>query len=457
MRVLLVSANRLKAPYPVYPLGLDCVAASVCDRHQLRILDLLAEGEEMLEQVVAEFAPDAVGISLRNIDNTDATRPISFVEEYRALVARIRKATSAPVILGGCGFTIFAKPLMRLLQADYGIVGEGEPFVDLLHQLEQGLAPAGIPGLLARGSDGAPLPEPWASSPQQTGDVESKFSTMTGVVDTAFYLANGGMLGFQTKRGCPYRCSYCTYPQVEGSRLKLFPPEEVARTARSLEKAGARYLFATDATFNCSIEHNLAVADALRVVGLSIPWGAFFAPIRTTAEYYARLAASGLTHVEFGTESLSGPVLRSYCKPFCVDDVFREHEKALSAGLHVAHYFMLGGPDETPVTLEETLSNVRRLARTVSFFFCGVRIYPGTALQRRAVAEGQLDEADELLRPTYYRSPALAGIDVEQVVRRFADGRANWIIGAGGEQTMRMLERMYARGYAGPLWEKLVR
>jgi len=265
------------------------------------------------------------------------------------------------------------------------------------------------------------------------------------------------MLSFQTKRGCPYRCSYCTYPGIEGHDLRLFEPEDVARTARSLEKAGARYLFATDSTFNCSIQHNLAVADALRVASLSIPWGAFFAPVRTPAEYYVRLASSGLTHVEFGTESLSDPVLHSYRKPFCVDDVFREHDKALSAGLNVAHYFMLGGPGETPATLAETLSNVHRLRKTVSFFFCGVRVYPGTTVHSRAIEDGQVHEEDDLLQPVYYHSPALAGVDVEQAVRHSGDGRANWVVGAGREQTMKLLERMYARGHTGPLWEKLVR
>ncbi len=534
MRVLLISANRLKAPYPVFPLGLDVVAAAIAPRHELRIIDLLAEADSFpLEQAVTDFQPQAVGISLRNIDNTDVTRPLSFVEQYGKLVLRIRSATQAPIILGGSGFTIFADSLLRVLGADYGIAGRGDALAQLLDCIEQEVEPAGIPGLVVQGSGGAPPSEPWSSSPgprlgeacagtdvgalladpppagqeaneepgeaqpaptrrrtaeyfavpgpgsaqpsanaPDAGSLQTKHGSDPGgarqpapppsaasvrLVDTAFYIANGGMLNFQTKRGCPYRCSYCTYPRIEGHELSHIEPEEVARTARALERAGARYLFATDSTFNCSIPHNLAVADALRVAGLSIPWGAFFAPVRTPAEYYLRLAAAGLTHVEFGTESLSDVMLRSYRKPFCLDDVFREHDKALAAGLNVAHYFMLGGPGETPATLDETLANVYRLPKTVSFFFCGVRIYPGTMVHLRAVEEGLVAEHDDLLAPVYYSSPALRGVDIEARVQEASQGRVNWVIGSGGERTMKLLERMYARGHVGPLWEKLVR
>jgi len=54
-------------------------------------------------------------------------------------------------------------------------------------------------------------------------------------------------------------------------------------------------------------------------------------------------------HVEFGTETLSNQVLESYGKPFQIDDVFSSHREALAAGLHVAHYLMLGGPEKIKI------------------------------------------------------------------------------------------------------------
>jgi hypothetical protein len=42
MKILLISANTLRAPYPVYPIGLDHVAASIDHRHRIRVADLNA-------------------------------------------------------------------------------------------------------------------------------------------------------------------------------------------------------------------------------------------------------------------------------------------------------------------------------------------------------------------------------------------------------------------------------
>jgi hypothetical protein len=42
-------------------------------------------------------------------------------------------------------------------------------------------------------------------------------------------------------------------------------------------------------------------------------------------------------------------------------------------------------------------------------------------------------------------------------VEKAARGRTNWVIGAGGDQTGKVLERMYAKGFSGPLWEFLIR
>ena len=88
MKILLISANTLKAPYPVYPIGLDHVAASIHSRHRVSIEDLnVLDGLGGLAESIREFGPNLIGISLRNIDNTDTTDPIGFIGGYRAVMA----------------------------------------------------------------------------------------------------------------------------------------------------------------------------------------------------------------------------------------------------------------------------------------------------------------------------------------------------------------------------------
>ncbi|OPX36403.1 MAG: hypothetical protein B1H13_14620 [Desulfobacteraceae bacterium 4484_190.3] len=41
-------------------------------------------------------------------------------------------------------------------------------------------------------------------------------------------------------------------------------------------------------------------------------------------------------------------------------------------------------------------------------------------------------------------------------IKKHAKGKMNWIIGSGGDNTGKILSKMYARGYFGPLWEYLI-
>ena len=457
MKVLLISANTLTEPYPVYPLGLDYVAAAIADGHEFQIADmntlsgydaLLAGRSSGSGWPKDLLAADVIGISLRNIDNTDTTDPKGFFNAQRELIQKIRGHSSALIVLGGSGFTIFPEEIMNALDADYGIVGEGERLSLLLDALENQKDATSIPGVVT-GRHPKPVPLPW------NGGFHRNFYKDPSRFE--FYLKNGGMLNLQTKRGCSLNCIYCTYPHIEGAAQRLIDPAEVADTALQLQKAGARYFFITDSTFNTDYAHTLNVAQAFIHAGVSIPWGAFFMPNKMPDDYFRNLRDAGLTHVEFGTESLSNPVLASYRKPYQSRHVFSAHQSAIDAGLHVAHYFLLGGPGENADTLEETLSGITNLNKSVFFFFCGMRIYPYTKLYDIAVEEGQITRSQSILEPVFYHSPAIGTEQIIRMVKARAEGHPNWIIGSGGEETAGIISRMHQRGHTGPLWEFLVR
>ncbi|MGD8389477.1 MAG: lipid biosynthesis B12-binding/radical SAM protein [Desulfobacteraceae bacterium] len=449
MKVLLISPNALTTPYPVYPLGLDYVADAIRSEHEVKILDINVEGGlEALGRAVRENGPDMVGLSIRNIDNTDKTDVYGFMEDYQACLKTVRKHTQAPVVLGGSGFTLFPEQIMKELKAEYGVLGEGERLAALLRAVEKGEDPAHTPGILTRDmKEGActPLDRTFTlRNPPEPSQLE-------------YYLKNGGMLNLQTKRGCPFKCIYCTYPRIEGERLRRIPPEAAAERALRLQEAGARYFFVTDSAFNADCAHSSQVAEAFMDAGVSIPWGAFFAPTPPPEGYFQTLARAGLTHVEFGTESLSDRMLATYRKPFRVDHAIQAHERAREAGLYVAHYFLLGGPGENAETIEETLSNISRLEKSVFIFFCAVRIYPHTALYDVAVEEGQISRDQSLLGPVFYEPEQIGSDEIVRRVAERADGRFNWVTGTGGETAAKVIARLYSRGHTGPLWEYLIR
>ncbi len=448
VNILLISPNTLTTPYPVYPIGLDYVAASVAKNHRVRIVDMNCMDLDELAVFMGEFQPQIIGISCRNIDNTDEGDSRFFIRSYRRLVAWIRERSGAVIVCGGAGFTIMPEKIFAALEVDYGIIGEGERFGLLVEAIVAGDEPTDIPGVIAAGGYNEP-PRPWQG--EQVRAFDPKYP------HHHFYIKKGGMLNLQSKRGCSFSCIYCPYPHIEGHRHRRVAPHEVAEMALCLQQAGARYLFMTDSAFNSDVQHSLAVARAFKKAKLTIPWGGFFAPIRMDSDYFAIMADSGLQHVEFGTEAMSAAMLKTYRKPFSVQDVFEAHRQARTAGVHTAHYLLLGGPGESEITLQETLDALEHLEKAVLFFFIGIRIYPWTTLYDMALAEGKIDGETDLLEPVFYQADAIDHTAIEAMVTKRAAGRRNWVVGSGGAAGAETLARLHERGFTGPLWEYLVR
>ena len=108
MRVLLISPNTLTVPYPVYPLGLDYVAGCVSEKHQVRIADMNVLSLDALEELLRDFSPEIIGLSCRNIDNTEAGDPLFFIDAYGKLAAWLRERSKAVLVCGGIDICLYA-------------------------------------------------------------------------------------------------------------------------------------------------------------------------------------------------------------------------------------------------------------------------------------------------------------------------------------------------------------
>lgn len=452
MKVLLVSANRERQPQPVFPIGISYVARALEPDHEVRLADVLIDGLDGVAASIADFAPDLVGLSLRNVDDT---RPggRTQVAGYREVAARVRDATNAPLVLGGSAYTLFPDRYLAELGADYGIAGEGEHLrllVDALaagRDLDDAQDGADFPGLHRPGRPAIPTVH-WHGP---VGHAAAATRLL------AEYRAIGGMLNIQTKRGCTMRCCYCTYPTIEGRRLRNHAADGLVDEVERLVAQGARYLFFVDSVFNLDLDHTARMAEEIIRRDIRVSWAGYFAPNRLTPDYARLLRRAGLTHAEFGTESLCDPVLKAYGKPFTVADVRAAHDALGQAGVHRAHFLIIAGPGETRATVEETIAASRTLPDTVYFPFVTMRIYPGTPLHRRALTEGVIAAADPLFEPVFYRSRDVPPDWLDERMRREGAERLNWVLDDSLDGMAELVARMHARGRLGPLWEMLAR
>lgn len=127
-RVLLISANTEKRP-PVFPLGLSYIHASlVASGWEAGMLDMtqLEYTREAVTNYLNAYAPDYIGLSIRNLDNCCMQYPRSFVDQVCLMVDWVREWNSRTgIILGGAGFSLLPRQWLQETGADYGIVGDG--------------------------------------------------------------------------------------------------------------------------------------------------------------------------------------------------------------------------------------------------------------------------------------------------------------------------------------------
>ncbi len=448
-RLLLVSANRFAVPYPVYPLGISYIKAYLNETMpslKIDIFDFMTGSFDDYIKLLSEIKPDYTGISLRNIDDVNIYRQESFISHYRQIIKSTRDHSSSTVIIGGSGFSIYPKLLFETLEPDFAIHGEGELSLHkLLTSIENKHDYSTIEGLLYHDQDRIVFNErkSFFNTPMLSFD--------NGMLD--YYWQNSGMLNIQTKRGCPYNCIYCTYPLIEGSRVRTIDPDRIVNTLTELKKnSNINYVFFTDSVFNINNSFNYKLAEKLIEADLDLKWGGYFNFANIDIKLLEKLKQAGLKHIEFGTESLSDQMLLNYRKPFTVADILNISAVCNDLGIDFAHFLILGGYGETELTLNETFENCKKIDRTVFFPFIGMRIYPGTRLHEIALREKTIEPDDPLLEPVYYVS---RDIDIDSLKRKALHTGKQWIF--PDEDMSPAMMRMRKRNRKGPLWEYLVK
>lgn len=447
-RILLISANRFAIPERVFPLGLTYLQAALRRAgHECLWLDLLDQTDQ-LDQVLETFQPDFAGISLRNIDDVIIGRRQTFFDDLPSLCSTIRRHKVRRIILGGSGFTIFPTQLIELSGADFGIVGEGEfSLTRLLECLEEGGNYEAIPGLVHR-KDGRVMVNPTEFQPF---DCEVTVADRPASV-VERYRSTSGVLNVQTQRGCSFRCCYCTYPIVEGRGHRHRPAELVAEEFAQLESLKVKYAFIVDSVFNSSRRHVEDVCEAILRRGVKISWGCFLRPQGLSAELMELMARAGLAHVEFGSDSFCDEVLQACGKGLTFEDIVQSTEWARAVHLDCCHFVIAGGPGETMASIRKGFENAKHLRDSTIMAVVGMRIYPQTSLYDRALAEGRIQQGDNLLYPHYYLAPGLDNDAVFGLLREFASQSPNWVVGDPAPAYTELVAKLRQRGVVGPLW-----
>jgi len=386
---------------PIFPLGLAQIAAGL-GRHSVAIYDLqlFSHPLAIIGKIMRQERPDLVGVSLIAVDSSASYDKFYYFDLFVSCIREIKKAQKgAATVTGGPGFTLFAEEIMKKVpEIDFGIPFEGEEtMAELIENLDR---PQAVTGLYYR--KGGNL---FFTGKRDPLDIDRLPPPRIEHFNLDDYRGRAEQIGVQTKRGCIFRCLYCTYPYLGGRKIRMRSVGKVVDEIEELSKNGIDKIFICDSIFNYPPEHAAGICREILRRKIKIKWKAFFNEHFLNRELVDLATKAGCELFIFGPDGSHSRTLKKINKNFSIADMKRAYalvKKASGARFKCA--FMFNGPGETVTTFFATLKWVLNLIRSGRFEFSisNIRIYPHTGLYRLAINRGLIREGTSLIIPRYY-------------------------------------------------------
>jgi radical SAM superfamily enzyme YgiQ (UPF0313 family) len=409
------SGLQMHTPNP--PLGLAYVSAALRDAgfaHQVidatgEALDAVSPYPDRADFMVQGLTLDEI---VRRVDLDTEVVGISCMFStlwpltHRVASAVREKFPRALFVLGGEHGTAVPEHVLASSPFDVVVLGEGEEtFVELLRARAAGRPLSSVKGIAFRERDGRVTTTGLSA---RRRDVDAIPLPAWDAFPIREYIerhqTNGINLGRSMPmlgtRGCPFQCTFCSNPGMWTQRWIARNPRQLAdEMALYVDKYGVSNFDFQDLTAIVKRQWIVDFCRELIARDLGITWQM---PSGTRAEVFDEEVAdllyrSGCRALAFAPESGSKTILKAVKKQVDLDHMLTAMRAAVKRGLKLSCFIVIGFPDDTPVTLRQTLSLIRRMAVLGVYDVAVSKFvpYPGSELFRRLQREGKIQLDDE--------------------------------------------------------------
>ena len=339
--------------------------------------------EQTAERILAT-RPDVVAFSSYTITHRWS------VDVARAL----KRERPVPIVFGGPHVSGAPAHSMKETAIDAVVEGEGEgALLDLLECAEKDrFGRTDVPNTWFRDALGPrknpvrPLIDdldslPWAD--------KSIFYAHVPAFEREFYVIS--------RRGCPYRCSFCEYSifprQYPGQKpVRRRSVEHLIGELAQWKRRGVmRKVFFWDAIFTLDVRWMEAFADAYRAE-IGLPFECYTHPQAMSREMAEQLAHAGCGMVRVGVQTVNSDTLASMDRRGDKDRVAQTLESLRDLGIPYALDHIIGLPGEGA---DDQIDALRfyNAVRPSRIHVHWMTYLPGTTALERAKEEGILSEA----------------------------------------------------------------
>jgi radical SAM superfamily enzyme YgiQ (UPF0313 family) len=418
---VLLLPESLSTHGPTPPLGLAYVAAALREAgHDVHVVDGPGEAMERsvrIESPIGEL--DQIGLSIDEIidripSDTDVVGITTmFLHEWptvRALAERVKERhPDVTVVLGGENATAFSRWILEQSRAiDCCVLGEGEAtMVALVERLEAGRSLRGLAGIALHEDDGSIVDNGLSIrlTKQELADTIPRPAWDLFPLDPYFEhypffgVNRGRSMNVLGTRGCPYKCTFCSSPQMWTTKYVVREPEDVVdEIVEYVDRFGIQNVNFVDLTAATNRKWTLGLCDALEARAPGVSWQL---PVGTRIEaidreVLQRIYDTNCRNITFAPESGSQRMLDIMDKRVKLDKVLDAVRDGNEIGLKTMINIIIGHPEERWSDLRQSVRFLLKAAWAgcsdiAVMMFCP---YPGSADFESLVASGrhQVDE-----------------------------------------------------------------
>jgi len=336
------------APRPLVSLA-ELAGAVLAIGSNCKILDLQVSNKPFqdIEKMLKDYKPDFVGLTFTTLLFHEAKKVAKFIKE---------KSPETIVITGGVHSTIYPEEVIAEDAIDIVVRNEGDI---TLQEIVNGKQLKNIKGIYYKTKKG----EIKKNSPRDLiENLDSLPMPAWHLLNSKIYMnpkaiareSPVGTIG--TSRGCVYGCTYCN-KAVFGRKFRAKSVSLVVDEFEELLKCGFKEIHVWDDMFATDLNRAKLICDEIIKRKLKFTWQ-LECGVRVNCvdrEFFQKCVKAGCYKVAFGFESGNDYILKSIKKGATTQQAINAVKWAKEAGMETSGFFMMGLPEDTIQTMNQTI------------------------------------------------------------------------------------------------------
>ena len=317
--------------------------------------------------ILNEIKPNVIGIYI-NVGNCSSGAILA------AIAKEFDKKTI--IILGGPHPTSIGKEAMHDQNVDVVVKGEGEQtIVELLQKIEESKSLETVEGIIFRDSNVVVE----NADREPICDLDSLCFPSEHAEEMLIDYEKYPVSAFnqiRATRGCPHKCFFCGSRIVFPGKTKLRSVENVVDEIKFLRKKGIKLFEFLDDTFGVNKTYLMKLCNSLTKNCPGIRWNCYTHANLITEETVMAMKNAGCYQIEMGIESGNNRTLSQMRKGITIEQAISAAEIISRSGIENRANFLLGFPDETEETLNDTFNAMKKISGRIGYSV--FTPYPGT-------------------------------------------------------------------------------